>query len=153
MSDETITGPINFTVSLDPNNGSPVLKVAGDNKIGKSGNKQLLVWKLGIGLENAEFVEGTACRPGFEWLSWPPPAETIFDKAERDDKDKKKLVINDTHPSADSDGRWYYKLRVQMLPNGPIYETPMTAPEPFDVDEPCDTRRLIVGNNPVIINR
>lgn len=150
MSDDITIDSIEFQVSLDTTTMPPVLKVTGNKYIEKSNNKQPLTWKLDGDLKRGEFVEQTDCRPGFEWLSWPQPAGTIFDKASRTSKDK--VDINDMHPNADSDGRWYYKLRVRL--DGQIYETPMTAPEPFDVDEPCDNRkRLIVGNNPVIINR
>ena len=90
------------------------------------------------------------CRPGFEWLNWPPPDPAIFDKAQPQGKDK--LAINDTNPiTGGNEGRWYYKLRVLL--NGQIYETPLTAPEPVDVDDPCTSKRMMVGNNPVIINR
>lgn len=153
MSDDIVIDSKEFLVSLDTSTTPPVLRVTGDNKVDKSGNKQPMTWKLGDGLKDAEFVEDTACRPGFEWLSWPPPAEAIFDKPKRDEKDKNKLVINDTHPNADSDGRWYYKLRVRVRPDGPIYETPMTAPDLIDADDPCDSKRMMVGNNPIIINR
>lgn len=148
MSD-TIVVSNDFLVSLDTSATPPVLKVTGNKYVDKSNNKRPISWKLDGDLKRGEFVEQTDCRPGFEWLSWPPPAATIFDKASRPSKDK--VEINDTHPNAGSDGRWYYKLRVRL--DGQIYETPITAPDPVDVDDPCDSKRMLVSNNPVIINR
>ena len=149
MSDETTIDTIVFLVSLDTSTMPPVLKVTGDKYVKKSQNKQLIHWKLDDELKKkAEFVEQTECRPGFEWLSWPPPIAAVFDKAIRASKDK--VSINDTHSSADSDGRWYYKLRVSL--DGQVYETPMTAPDPVDVDDPCNSSRMLASSNPIIIN-
>ena len=149
MSDENIVGSIEFLVSLDTSTTPPVLQVTGNKYVDKSSNKQSISWKLDGDLKRGEFVEQTDCRPGFEWLSWPNPAATIFDKANRVTKDK--VDIQDTHPDAGSDGRWYYKLRVRL--DGQVYETTMTAPDPIEVDDPCDSKRLLVGTNPIIINR
>ena len=80
----------------------------------------------------------------------PSPAARALMQLQAAGKDK--LAINDTTPiTGGSEGRWYYKLRVLL--NGQIYETPLTAPEPVDVDDPCTSKRMMVGNNPVIINR
>ena len=152
MNDETTIASIDFLVSLDTSTTPYVLTVTGNNKVGKSNNKQPLTWKLDGALKHGEFVGMDDCRPGFERMNWPPPDPAINDKAQPQGKDK--LAINDTNPiTGGSEGRWYYKLRVLL--NGQIYETPLTAPEPVDVDvdDPCTSKRMMVGNNPVIINR
>lgn len=149
MTDVTTAESIEFEVSLDSTTTPPVLKVTGDKYIEKANGKRPISWKLEGELKRGEFVGQGDCRPGFEWLSWPPPADTIFDKANRPSNDK--IDINVTHPDANSDGRWYYKLRVLL--DGKVYETPMTAPDPIDVDDPCDSKRMLVSNNPIIINR
>lgn len=149
MSEDATAGSIEFLVSLDTTTTPHVLRVTGNQYVDKSNSKQPISWKLDGDLKRGEFVEQSDCRPGFEWLSWPPPAVTIFDKPIRANKDR--VDIHDTHLDAGSDGRWYYKLRVHL--DGQTYETAMTAPEPIEVDDPCNRNRMLVGNNPIIINR
>ena len=88
MNDETTIASIDFLVSLDTSTTPYVLTVTGNNKVGKSNNKQPLTWKLDGALKHGEFVGMDDCRPGFEWLNWPPPDPAIFDKAQPQGKDK-----------------------------------------------------------------
>lgn len=112
-------------------------------------DKQLIEWVLDEELSGGggEFVDLSVCKPGFEWLSVPPPDPAIFDKAVRPKKES--IEIRDTHKKGtNSDGTWIYKLRVSYQKK--IYETPVSVA----ISDLGDTRMFVlIGNNPIIINR
>lgn len=112
-------------------------------------NKQLIEWVLDEELSRGggEFVDLSDCKPGFEWLSLPPPDAAIFDKAVRPKKES--IEIRDTHKKGTgSDGTWIYKLRVRYQHD--IYETPVSVA----ISDLGETRMyVLIGNNPIIINR
>jgi len=137
-----------ITVSID----SPTLytlKLSIDElEVAPEDARQLIEWKLDDALSGggAEFVDLGACKPGFEWISTPPPSPAIFDKASRVRKDS--IEIRDTHKkNGNSNGTWIYKLRVSY--DGHVYETPVAVGPASG-----DTRAyLLIGSNPIIINR
>lgn len=128
-----------FTLKLDPT----------ELNVDREDKQQLVSWELDAALKDGggEFVDMSACKPGFEWLSVPPPVATIFDKASRPKKDT--LEIRDTHKKGEkSDGTWLYRIRVKF--NGAIYETPVAVDSAITTS---GTIRILIGNNPIIINR
>lgn len=140
-----------ITVSLDSSTLFTLKLSITELNIDPEENKQLVEWVLDeeLSRNGGEFVDLSACKPGFEWLSVPPPDAAIFDKASRP---KKELIqIRDAHlkygPKA-SQGTWIYKLRVSY--KNEIYETPMSV----EISDVGDARMyVLIGNNPIIINR
>jgi hypothetical protein len=149
MSDET-AAPKLLTVSLDASVAPHVLKVDGNADVGKHPANQRITWTLDDSLAGFRFKDMEECRPGFEWLSWPAPKPGIFDTARVVDKGR-GLEIRDTHNDSGSDGTWLYRLRVER--DGVEYETVTEVEGVVEPPGSAAYMRLMVGNNPVIINR
>jgi len=149
MNDSGAEKKYPITVSVDTSVPYTLKVSIPDLSVEPEDGGQLIEWQLDEALSKggAEFVDLTACKPGFEWLSAPPPAAAIFGKAVRPKKDT--LEIRDTHKAgSNSKGTWLYKLRVTY--EGHTYETPMA----IDLLPAGETRTyMLVGSNPIIINR
>lgn len=153
MSDEPTRDKDTIVVSLGNVAGHDLLVV--DDKNGANDRKreagitQRIRWKLDNSLKGGAFVSLDACKPGFEWLSWPPPKQGIFFDVKIDASGD--LTIDDLNATASSVGTWIYRLRVRTA-NGLVYETSVGV----DLVPPADgaaEQKILIGNNPIIINR
>lgn len=152
MSAEPARDKDTILVSLENVAGHDLLVV--EDKNGANDRKreavlQTIRWKLDNSLKGAAFVSLDACKPGFEWLSWPPPKQGIFFDVKIDSSGD--LTIDDLNATTTSVGIWIYRLRVRTA-NGLVYETSVA----IDLVPPADgavEAKMLVGNNPIIINR
>ncbi len=152
MSDEPTRDKDTILVSLVNIAGHDLLVV--EDKNGANDRKretvlQRIRWKLDNSLKGGAFVSLDACKPGFEWLSWPPPKQGIFFDVKVDPSGD--LTIDDLNATATSAGVWIYRLRVRTA-NGLVYETSVEVDLAPPVDGAAE-KKILVGNNPIIINR
>ena len=153
MNDDLILDADTITVSLGKHEDHDVLIVDDKNDAndrGKKSGRQKIAWRLDNSLQGATFVPLDAAKPGFEWISWPPPKPDIFH--DRKVLPSGDLTIEDLHETKASDGLWFYKLRV-LAKDGNVYETTL-GPDSMpatDPDAPCV--RTLLSKNPIIINR
>lgn len=152
MSDEPTGDKDTILVSLVNIAGHDLLVI--DDKNGANDRKrettlQRIRWKLDNSLKGAAFVSLDACKPGFEWLSWPPPKQGIFFDVKIDASGD--LTIDDLNESANSVGIWIYRLRVRTA-NGLVYETSVEVNLVPTADGAAE-QKILIGNNPIIINR
>jgi len=128
----------NINVSLDTSVSPNVLDVednGGQNKVGKSDQKQVITWHLKGVLAQGSFLpmDGSGDK-GFEWQQ--APKDGIFGDAELGSS-KNSLSITDLHKDSTTDGEWVYILRVSY--KGQVYTTTASLP-------------IGTSNNPIIIN-
>ena len=159
MTDEIPTVAHDILVSLDTSVTPHVLHVHdtdGSNSVPRKPGVQEIRWKLDDTLKHGTFVPMAECRPGFEWLSSPPPSSAIFGEP-KIESGGNALSITDRHDSDASNGTWIYKLRVKL--DDVIYETvlevqsPMPPPPDKEDCEDGAYAMLMVKDNPVIINK
>lgn len=152
MSEES-TAPSNIIkVSLDTSVEPHVLKVTddGNNDIPRKGDLQRIRWTLVGELANCKFVAMAECRPGFEWLSWPAPPPDVFGTATIGGNGS-WVEITDLHKDVASSGAWLYRLRVRC--EGLEYETVLGVESLVEPKDGASYARVMLGNNPIIINR
>ena len=152
MSEEN-TSPTNIIkVSLDTSVQPHVLKVTdnGNNDIPRKAGEQRIRWTLVGDLANCKFVSMTECRPGFEWLSWPAPPPHVFGTATIGGNGT-WVEITDIHEDAASAGVWLYRLRVRC--DGSEYEPVLGVESRSEPKDSPSYAKVMVGNNPIIINR
>ena len=109
-------------VTLDTSITPPALDVAdgnGENKVVKDKNNQTVKWQLTGNLKNANFVAMDDANPGFAWIGIQPPAG-VFDKP-KPPRPGTSLTVVDHHHNNQSDGTWFYVLRV--ISDGALYTT------------------------------
>lgn len=149
MNDTQVEKKYTIVVSIDPSIPFTLSLSTTELEVQPEDNKQLIEWTLDSQLAEggAEFVDLAACKPGFEWLSAPPPSAAIFDKATRPKKDAIQMHVTSKKNGAGK-GAWLYRLRVEYNKN--VYETAM-AIEPVESGEV--RTYALVGSNPIIINR
>lgn len=152
MSEES-TAPSNIIkVSLDTSVQPHVLKVTdnGNNDIPRGTDLRRIRWTLVEELANCKFVSMAECRPGFEWLSWPAPPPHVFGAATIGGNGS-WMDITDLHKDASSAGTWLYRLRVRC--EDVEYETVLAVESLAEAKDCMAYAKVLLGNNPIIINR
>ncbi len=94
------------------------------NHVSQGPNAQTITWQLSGNAASGSFDAQNASKPGFIWVSVPPPSNSIFGNPELSPNGN-EMTMSDLNNSASTTGDWLYQLSATI--GGVIYQSNKTS--------------------------